>query len=123
MRVPLLALGALWSTPLVAQEPARVEITLSSFRYAPQEIRLKRGVPYILHFVNAGKGGHDFMAKEFFARAQVADPAAVSDGAVELEGGDSRDVRIVAPAAGRYPVHCSHFLHSTFGMKGVIVVE
>jgi plastocyanin len=34
------------------------------------------------------------------------------------------DVRLIAPTApAAYKVHCSHFLHQTFGMKGEIVVQ
>jgi plastocyanin len=31
-------------------------------------------------------------------------------------------IRLTAPAAGRYKVNCSHFMHSTFGMIGEIIV-
>lgn len=101
-----------------------VEIDMTNFAYTPKAITLRRGVPYRLHFVNKAGGGHDFVAKEFFAQAAV-DPASrstVRKGEVELGGGESADVRLVATRAGTYDVHCSHFMHSTFGMKGKIVV-
>ncbi|UVO52173.1 cupredoxin domain-containing protein [Sphingomonas sp. SUN019] len=126
MRLSLLALAVLLASPVVAQTPEqRVDITLKSFKFEPPEIRLKHGVAYVLHFVNASDGGHDFAAKQFFAAARVApaDAASVQGGAVKLKGGEARDVHLIAPAAGRYDVRCTHFLHSTFGMKGAVVVE
>jgi len=32
-------------------------------------------------------------------------------------------VRLVVNRIGTYDVHCSHFMHSIFGMKGKIVVR
>lgn len=126
MRLSLLTLAALLASPVLAQSPEqRVDITLKSFKFEPPEIRLKHGAPYVLHFVNTSEGGHDFAAKQFFAAARIApsDAAAVRGGAVRLRGGEARDVHLIAPAAGRYEVRCTHFLHSTFGMKGAVVVE
>lgn len=104
---------------------ARVEIALSNFKFTPATITLKHGQPYLLHLVNRAEGGHDFVAKKFFAAATVApsDKASVAKGEVELDGGDAADIRLIAPAPGSYEVHCSHFMHSTFGMKGTIVVD
>ncbi|URW75208.1 cupredoxin domain-containing protein [Sphingomonas donggukensis] len=119
----ILAISALMlAAPAAAQGDAveRVDITLSSFKFEPKSIHLQHGRPYLLHFTNSASGGHNFVAKAFFAAAKAS---GVADGRVELERHASADVRIVAPAAGRYPVKCSHFLHSTFGMTGEIVVE
>lgn len=103
----------------------RVDIVMRNFKFEPGTITLEHGGRYLLHFSNQASGGHDFAAKRFFAASTIApsDQAAVKDGVVELEGGDAADVRLVAPPPGRYAVHCSHFMHSTFGMKGEIVVR
>jgi len=79
----------------------------------------------VLHFVNTAKGGHDFSAKAFFAAAEVApeDRALVAKGSVELSGGQSADVHLTAPAAGSYEAHCSHFMHASLGMTGMILVQ
>jgi plastocyanin len=102
----------------------RVEISLSSFKYAPKTIRLKAGVPVVLRFVNQAGGGHDFTARSFFEQAAVrgSDRAEVADGKIDLEGGQSREVALV-PKAGRYPVKCTHSFHTMFGMTGSVVVE
>ena len=103
----------------------RIEVSLRSYGYTPQTITLEHGRPYLIHFTNTSRSGHDFTAKAFFAAAEVApeDRRRVEDGKVGLDGGESADVHLVAPPPGAYEVHCSHFLHASFGMKGQIVVQ
>ena len=101
--------------------PRSVEVRLSSFDFAPNEIRLRAGEPIVLHLVNSGRGGHNFSAPQFFAAARgVSGP--VSRGAVEVGSHGSADVRLT-PAAGRYRLRCTHSLHTAFGMTGNIIVE
>jgi uncharacterized cupredoxin-like copper-binding protein len=120
----LIALAAGMS-PAGAADSTIVGIDLSNFRFAPSTVTLKSGQPYVLHIVNKASGGHDLVAKAFFAAATIApaDRKLVSHGEVELDGGETVDVHLTAPAAGKYEMHCSHFMHSTFGMTGSIVVE
>ena len=115
---------AAFSLAAPVQAPETIAVTLSNFRYTPQTITLQHGRPYVLRFVNGAKGGHDFVAKEFFAAAAIApeDRAKVVKGGVEVSRGATVELRLTAPAPGRYRAHCSHFMHSTFGMKGEIVV-
>ena len=114
------------AVPAATQEPAkRIDIALANFNFTPSRIVLHHGDAYVLHFTNAAKGGHNFMAKSFFSAAKVAsaDVGKVGKGGIELDGGQSIDVHLVAPAAATYEAHCSHFMHQSFGMKGEIVVE
>jgi uncharacterized cupredoxin-like copper-binding protein len=103
----------------------RIDAQLTNFRFTPDHIILTHGQPYVLHIVNASSGGHDFNAKAFFKAAAVApeDAARANHGEVELHGGDAADIRLIAPAAGSYELHCGHFMHQSFGMKGVIEVQ
>lgn len=103
----------------------RIEVELHSYGYTPQTLTLQHGQPYLIHFTNTSKSGHDFTAKAFFAAADVApeDRRKVEGGKLGLDGGESADVRLTAPTPGAYEVHCSHFLHTSFGMKGQIVVR
>lgn len=105
-----------------AQPSARtVEVTLSSFDFTPNAIRLRAGEPIVLHLVNSGRGGHNFAAPEFFAAATgVSGP--VREGKVEVGSHASVDVRLT-PARGHYRLRCTHLLHTAFGMTGEIVVE
>lgn len=108
-----------------SQGPARIEIDVSNFKFAPATISLQHNHPYVLHFVNKSGGSHNFVAGKFFSAANIApeDRKLVSKGAVDLSGQETLDIHLVAPAAGRYKAHCSHFMHSTFGMTASIVVS
>jgi len=119
----LVSVCLLFLPALAAAQPAprTVEVRLSSFDFTPNEIRLRAGEPVILHLVNAGRGGHNFSAPQFFAAARgVSGP--VSRGAVEVGSHGSADVRLT-PAAGHYRLRCTHSLHTAFGMTGNITVE
>jgi uncharacterized cupredoxin-like copper-binding protein len=116
----------LLAAPALAQPPAeRIEVNLTSFKFTPARIDLRHGQAYVLHLVNQSDGGHDFNAKAFFAAAQLAPEgkAKANHGEVELAGGESTDIHLIAPPPGSYELHCGHFMHSTFGMKGSIEVR
>jgi uncharacterized cupredoxin-like copper-binding protein len=106
-----------------AQPEQRVDIALSNFKFTPNTIALAHGQPYVLHLTSSG--GHSFAAKAFFAAATMtaAERAKVAGGKVELAGGESVDVHLIAPAAGTYKISCTHFLHSSFGMTGHFAVR
>ncbi|MBB4642226.1 cupredoxin domain-containing protein [Rhizorhapis suberifaciens] len=123
--VPAIALLAL-AGQATAQPAAlsRIEVVLADFSYSPKTIRLEAGQKAVLRLTNQGSGGHNFAAPDFFSRAQL-DPASahlVHKGKVEVKKGASVDLTLT-PVAGRYKLKCTHFLHSGFGMKGMIVVE
>jgi uncharacterized cupredoxin-like copper-binding protein len=107
------------------QAPETIAITLTNFRYTPETIALQHGQPYVLRFTNMAKGGHDFVAREFFTAATIApeDRPKLDKGGIEVPRGATVELHLTAPAPGRYGAHCSHFMHSTFGMKGAIVVS
>ncbi|GAA0728263.1 cupredoxin domain-containing protein [Sphingomonas japonica] len=125
MRIFILATLLLAAGTARAQDGERIEIEMSNFKYSPATITLAHDKPYVLHFVNHSGGGHDFVAENFFTAANVApaDRVYVKTGGIRLNGGEGLDIHIVAPAPGRYKAHCSHFMHSTFGMTGTIVVN
>lgn len=127
--LPILAILTAPAAPAAAAEPdwshaARVEVQLSSFKFTPATIHLRAGQPVLLHLVNAGSGGHDFTARDFFAAAAVraGDAAFVHDGSVSLGGHQSRDIALVPPA-GHYALKCTHAFHRMMGMAGEIVVD
>ena len=126
---PAIAALALLATAGSAQSPAdysrasSVEIVLTSFSFTPDTLHLRAGVPVRLTIRDA-KGGHNFASPKFFAAARIApeDAAKVRRGKIELEGGEAVTIRLV-PAKGTYKLTCTHFLHTSFGMKGSIVVD
>jgi len=123
-----LAIALLLASPLAASaQPAEdaVTVQLSSFKFTPKTLTLRQGHRYRLHLVNVASGGHDFVAKEFFAASTIApeDSGKIHDGRIDLAGEEAVDVTLTPDRAGTYKVHCSHFMHSTFGMTGEIVVQ
>ena len=105
-----------------AQAPTPVQtIALFSYGYTPTTISLRAGQPVTLNFVNRSGHAHDFTAAAFFARSRIMS-GRIPRGEIELRGGQSMSVTLV-PARGTFPVHCGHFMHKQFGMRGVIVVR
>ena len=100
-----------------------VDIVLKSFSFTPAALHLRAGVPVRLT-IRDEKGGHNFAAPAFFKAARIApeDADKVRSGKIELKGGEAVTIRLV-PAAGSYKLTCTHFLHTSFGMKGSIVVD
>lgn len=136
----LVPLALLVAAPASAQYPAQspaqpvapaaapaavLTVELSNFRFSPATLILKQGETYRIRFVNTASGGHDFVAKEFFAASQVAlaDQAKLHDGEIGLHGHETVAIEITPRRPGTFRSHCSHFMHSSFGMKGEIVVE
>ena len=124
-----LSLIALFAAPPVSAaeaagegQPERVEIVLTDFAFTPRSLHLRAGRPYLLHFVNRGSGGHNFAARAFFAAATIQSGKPSKKGVVELKKGASTDIALT-PARGSYPVKCTHFLHTSFGMIGEVVVN
>ena len=112
-------LSLAFATPGSAQ-PVQT-IVLYSHGYSPNPIQLSAGRPVTLTFVNRSGKGHDFTARSFFANSRIVSGRA-DGGEVGMGPGQSRTVTLV-PRAGRYKVHCSHFLHKQLGMKGTIIVS
>jgi plastocyanin len=119
--------GACAGTSVAAQSRTKaqsLDVVLTDFAFTPQNLHMRQGQAYTLRFVNRGSGGHNFSAPAFFAAARInpADAGAIAGGKVELGRDQSRTLRLV-PAAGRYDVTCTHFLHAGFGMVGSITVN
>lgn len=112
------------AAPAQAPQPATVTVTMQNFKFDPGEIQLRAGTPTILHLVNTAGGGHSFSAPQFFAAAKLAPGSQplVKNGTVDVPKHSAVDVALT-PAAGQYPLKCTHTLHAAFGMKGTIVVR
>jgi uncharacterized cupredoxin-like copper-binding protein len=116
------------STAFAADAPPTrqdIQVTLSNFSFAPNMLRLQRNISYAIHLVNSASGGHSFSAPGFFAAVAVApdDTSKVVNGKVEIPAGQTVDITVTPMNAGSYPIVCTHFLHTTFGMRGEAVIE
>ena len=108
-----------------AQTAAEINISLTSYAFAPGTISLVAGTTYRVHLSNDSTRAHSFNAPEFFAASQVAaaDRSKIEDGKVELEAGEAADLTVTPGRAGVYSLDCSHFMHDILGMRGKIIVQ
>ena len=105
--------------------PQDLQIVLSSYSFAPSTLRLQRNISTRLHLMNSASGGHAFSSPELFAAVMVApeDRAKIMSGKIEIPAGGSVDITITPMTAGTFPIVCTHFLHQSFGMRGIATIE
>jgi cytochrome c oxidase subunit 2 len=113
--VALLALGALALRQYVANArtrhaaPQSVHITAKRFEYAPNEIRLRKGVPALLEITSEDRE-HGFRLRAFGVRAVV-------------KPGEVTRVRFLPDRNGTFPFECDVFCGSGHEqMAGRLVV-
>jgi uncharacterized cupredoxin-like copper-binding protein len=101
-----------------------VQLDMASFAFTPNTLQFSANKPYDLRLTNKAGHGHNFDAPEFFAAVGVApeDRAKIVKGEVEVEGGQTVDVKFVPTVSGAYKFHCSHFGHAILGMTGDVVI-
>jgi uncharacterized cupredoxin-like copper-binding protein len=130
-QAPLLALlvGALLtsaasSPPVVDWSKAqRIDVTMDEYRFVPDHLTFRRGLPYRLHLENRGKELHEFTAPAFFATVTLRDPHVLWTGGQEIvvQPGASADVDLIPRRSGHYDLICAD--HDWAGMTGEIVVQ
>jgi uncharacterized cupredoxin-like copper-binding protein len=99
-----------------------VDVKMIEYEFIPKVLRLRSGVPYRLHLVNAGKEGHDFTAGDFFAAADVKDRDRLNDGkSIYLRPGETADIDIIVPRPGLFAPRCAD--HDWAGMTATIIVD
>jgi plastocyanin len=125
MRAFFLATMLVAAPVAAAAQPAgqTVDVRLTSFDFTPSELHLRAGQPVVLRLTNASGGGHNFSAPQFFAAAQVAaGQNVIRNGTIEVPSHQTVSVRLT-PQRGEYRLRCTHTLHTTFGMRGRIIVD
>ena len=102
-----------------------VQVVMADFSFTPNALQFSANKPYHLRLTNKADHGHSFDAPEFFAAVTVApeDRAKIVKGEIEVESGQTVEVKFVPTVSGTYQFHCSHFLHASFGMTGTVVVR
>ena len=98
-------------------------VKLTDFAFSPAYLRFQVGRPVHLVVVNEGSGEHDFSAPEFFSAVKYGPgSSAPADGRIEIGKNETKELELLPVAAGSYKLKCTHFLHTVFGMHGVIEV-
>lgn len=82
----------------------------TSFRFNPNEIRVKQGETVQITFKNAG-GMHDWRLDEFSAKTKI------------LQAGEEETISFVASRKGSFEYYCSVGNHRQMGMVGTLIVE
>jgi plastocyanin len=88
----------------------KITVIGSSFKFAPSEIRVKKGDVVTINFQNSG-GMHDFVIDELNIRTK------------RIAGGESDSVTFTADKTGAFEYYCSVGNHREMGMKGRLIVE
>jgi uncharacterized cupredoxin-like copper-binding protein len=103
--------------------PEDVTLVLSEYRFSPNHLVFRHGVPYRLLLENRGRELHEFTAPAFFQAITLEAPESLAPGGSEvvLGPGELKALVFMAAAAGRYPLSCAD--HDWAGMTGDIVVE
>lgn len=100
-----------------------ITVQMSNFAFTPDDIRLKVGIPVRLRLVNGSDGGHNFSAPSFFATIRFPPSSSLpQNGTVEVPPHQTEEIAMVPQKQGTFPLECTHFLHSAFGMHGTIEV-
>jgi uncharacterized cupredoxin-like copper-binding protein len=101
----------------------RLEMRMIEYEFLPNQLRLRHGLPYQLHLVNAGKEGHDFTAPDFFTSVQVKNNDALNEGgnSVFLHPEQTTDIYFIAQNAGLFAPRCAD--HDWAGMTATIIID
>jgi uncharacterized cupredoxin-like copper-binding protein len=100
-----------------------VTVALEDYRFAPDRLSFRRGVPYRLRLENRGRHQHEFTAPEFFHAVAARSTAALSPARPEIviDPKEVKEFEFVPVTAGRYALSCAD--HDFAGMVGEITVE
>ena len=122
----MLALGACAthpSTPDSLATAAASTVKMTDFAYSPKQVTLPSAVPVRLILVNNGTDLHDFSSPGFFAAASYRSGGTMPKGGKAAVAKDqSAEIDLVPGAPGQFPLECTEFLHTLFGMTGTITV-
>ena len=100
-----------------------VTVATSEYKFTPNQLTFRRGVPYRLHLENRGKEEHEFTAPAFIKTLRLRNPKVLNPDRTEVEipPGTSKDFYFVPRKPGHYPLICAD--HDWAGMTGDITVE
>ncbi|MCU7944695.1 MAG: hypothetical protein KZQ87_18660 [Candidatus Thiodiazotropha sp. (ex Cardiolucina cf. quadrata)] len=109
-----------------------VTVELSEYRYTPDSLRLKTGIPYKMELLNRGRVKHYFTAPEFFRAIATRKVQSNRDGEIKapyftvlemMSNGGQLDLYFVPVRKGVYEVSCTIPGHTEQGMLGRLIVE
>jgi uncharacterized cupredoxin-like copper-binding protein len=109
--------------PIDWTKAVSVTVVAVEYRFEPDRLVFRRGVPYRLRLVDRGRELHELTAPKFFAAIAMRNPAALNPERSEIvvRPGEARDLYFVAPRRGHFAMWCAD--HDWAGMTGEIMVK
>ena len=123
-----ITLGMATATP--AQAPTRkvVDVTLSEYKYEPNQIRFNEGDTVVLKLTNAGPRFTHNISTRYWLNVPLTVRGDARQGVSEdrkwaaLDAGKSGEVEFVAQGRGSFAILCSIFDHASRGHTGAFFV-
>jgi uncharacterized cupredoxin-like copper-binding protein len=111
------AIAADWS------QAQPMTVITKEYRFTPKHLKLRRDVPYRIHFENPGKEMHEFNAAKLFKNAEIGNPEVLNPDKteVQLQPGEQKDLLLKPTKTGKYKLICPD--HDFAGMVGDITVK
>ncbi len=114
-----------------AQTPARrvIEVTMSEYKYEPNQIRFNEGETVVLKLTNAGPRFVHNLSSRFWLDITLTVRGDGRQGISEdrkwvaLDAGKSAEVEFVAKGRGSFAILCSIFDHASRGHTGAFFVQ
>jgi uncharacterized cupredoxin-like copper-binding protein len=101
-----------------------VTVKLTDFAFTPSHLNLQSSQPVRLILINSGTDIHDFSSPGFFAAAAYRQGSTMPKGGrIAVAKDQSAEIDLVPGGPGQYPLECTEFLHTLFGMTGAITVS
>lgn len=105
-------------------------VSLEEYKFVPDKMNFKTGIPYKLVLKNNGKEKHYYTAPDFFKSIALR-KVQTNDGevkanyltAIEVYPGKEMEIYFVPLKAGNFELICTIEGHSEKGMVGKIIVE
>lgn len=128
--VALATLGITGSVP--AQAPARkvVEVTMTSYKFDPSQIRISEGETVVIRLKNTDPFGrrHNFSTAYLVnipltVRGDGQEGTSEGRKSVAVEAGRQAEVEFVAKGRGSFAFLCSLFDHAEKGQTGMLFVQ
>ena len=128
----LLAVTTLGITAAVAaQTPARriIEVTMSEYKFEPNQIRFNEGDTVVLKLTNAGPRMVHNMSSRYWMEINLTVRGDGRQGISEdrkwiaLDPGKSTEIEFVAKGRGSFAILCSIFDHASRGHTGAFFVQ
>jgi uncharacterized cupredoxin-like copper-binding protein len=124
-----ITLGLATAVPAQTSQRRVIEVTMSEFKYEPNQIEFREGETVVLKLNNTGPRFVHNMASRYWLNISLTIRGDVRQGVSEdrrwvaLDPGKSGEVEFVAQGRGSFAILCSIFDHASRGHTGAFFVR